>query len=58
MILNYDYRRMLKTGFCLDKHTLRREHEAGTIVFWCMAGAALIIFAVAIQSCGMAGVMR
>lgn len=56
MRLNQDYKMALRAGTCIDKHTLRREHESGGIVFFCMAASAMVIFAVAIQSCMMAGV--
>ena len=41
--MNLDYRRMLKTGYAIDKHQLRRENEAGAIVALAVLAATLTV---------------
>jgi hypothetical protein len=49
MILNKDYRSMLKAGKRVDKVLLQRENDAGVIMFWCVFGSAMIILTVLIM---------
>lgn len=51
-----DYKMVYRHGYFVDKHTLRREHDSASALFFCIAMSTLIILAVAIQSCNLAGV--
>ena len=53
--MNLDYRRMLKTGYAIDKHQLRRENEAGVIVALAVMAATLtVLLAIGLPSCAHA----
>lgn len=43
MLINKDFSLALRAGHSIDKHTLRKEQEAGVIVFFCVVFSILLL---------------
>lgn len=60
MKVNYSLMSVRKLPGNVYEHLefVRKQQKAAPIVFWCMAGVAIIILAVMFQSCVMTGDVR